>query len=47
MRRELYPEGWEQIALRVKEEADWKCECCGKQCRRPESRSISTRGHSQ
>lgn len=35
MRRELYPDDWEQIAFRVKEEADWKCECCGKQCRRP------------
>ena len=35
MQRELYPENWEEIALAVKEEADWKCEGCGKQCRRP------------
>lgn len=35
MRRELYPANWEQIALAVKERADWKCEGCGKQCRRP------------
>ena len=35
MQRELYPDNWEDIALAVKEDADWKCECCGKQCRRP------------
>lgn len=35
MRRELYPDDWEDIAFAVKEEADWKCEWCGKQCRRP------------
>jgi 5-methylcytosine-specific restriction endonuclease McrA len=33
--RELYPENWEEIAFEVKEEAGWKCEYCGKQCRRP------------
>lgn len=35
MQRELYPDDWERIALAVKEEADWRCECCGRQCRRP------------
>ena len=30
-----YPEEWPTIALSIKEEADWQCECCGKQCRRP------------
>jgi hypothetical protein len=30
-----YPENWNEIALAVKIEADWQCECCGKQCRRP------------
>lgn len=30
-----YPEDWPEIALQVKEEADWQCEKCGKQCRRP------------
>ncbi len=35
MRRELYPADWNQIALAVKEDADWRCEGCGKQCRRP------------
>lgn len=35
MQRELYPDDWEEIAMAVKEEADWKCEECGMQCRRP------------
>lgn len=35
MERNRYPEDWQQIATAVKEEADWKCEECGKQCRRP------------
>lgn len=30
-----YPDNWEEIALRIKEAADWKCETCGLQCRRP------------
>ena len=30
-----YPENWPEIALEIKEEAQWQCECCGKQCRRP------------
>lgn len=30
-----YPPTWKEIALAVKEEADWQCEMCGKQCRRP------------
>jgi len=36
MNYELYPDNWEAIARAVKEEADWMCECCGKQCRRPD-----------
>lgn len=35
MDRKRYPKDWRRIAARVKEEADWKCEICGKQCRRP------------
>lgn len=31
-----YPPDWDCIAFRVKEAADWKCQICGKQCRRPE-----------
>ena len=33
--RSLYPSDWETIALEVKESVGWKCEECGKQCRRP------------
>lgn len=29
MKRELYPEDWEQISLGVKERAGWQCEWCG------------------
>ena len=35
MDRKRYPANWDEIAFRVKEEADWKCEECGLQCRRP------------
>jgi hypothetical protein len=31
-----YPDNWKEIALAIKIEADWQCEKCGKQCRRPE-----------
>ena len=30
-----YPLDWNQIALRIKEEANWTCRDCGMQCRRP------------
>lgn len=35
MERHRYPDNWDEIATQVKEEAGWKCEECGKQCRRP------------
>ena len=35
MEKRRYPPNWKAIATAVKEEADWKCEGCGKQCRRP------------
>ena len=35
MQRELYPVDWEEIAFAKKERAGWKCEACGKQCRKP------------
>lgn len=35
MEKDRYPKDWKQIATQVKEEAGWKCEECGKQCRRP------------
>ena len=30
-----YPPDWREIALAVKESAGWRCEECGRQCRRP------------
>ena len=30
-----YPKNWREIAFAVKNAADWKCQECGKQCRRP------------
>lgn len=35
MQRDLYPPDWEEIARRVKDTAGWRCEECGRQCRRP------------
>lgn len=35
MEKHRYPKDWKQIATQVKEKAGWKCEECGKQCRRP------------
>lgn len=35
MQRELYPSNWEAIALAKKQASEWKCEVCGKQCRKP------------
>jgi hypothetical protein len=31
-----YPKTWPEIALAIKIEAQWQCECCGKQCRTPD-----------
>lgn len=31
-----YPKDWKQIALQVKEEANWTCQECGRPCRRPD-----------
>ena len=35
MERRRYPRDWDEIAFRVKEEAGWRCQVCGKDCRRP------------
>lgn len=35
MDRSKYPPDWDAIAKAIKEAADWRCESCGKQCRRP------------
>ena len=31
----LYPPDWRVIATCIKEAVDWKCQGCGKRCRRP------------
>ena len=35
MNRARYPDDWEAIATAIKEAADWRCQRCGRQCRRP------------
>jgi 5-methylcytosine-specific restriction endonuclease McrA len=35
MERSRYPDNWEAIALQVKESANWVCQNCGRQCRKP------------
>jgi hypothetical protein len=35
MERNLYPPNWEDISTRKKESVAWRCEECGKQCRKP------------
>ena len=35
MNRADYPGNWDEIARAVKDGADWRCEECGRQCRRP------------
>lgn len=35
MDKRRYPLQWQSIAKSVKDRAEWKCEQCGKQCRRP------------
>jgi hypothetical protein len=36
MDRKLYPKDWDAIAYRIKERANWCCEECGQQCKRPD-----------
>lgn len=40
MDRSLYPDNWDDIATKVKEEADWCCEECGRVCRPPGQRWV-------
>ena len=35
MERERYPADWKVIAREIKDRAGWRCQVCGKQCRRP------------
>lgn len=34
MDRRLYPANWDEIALQIKEAANWSCQQCGRECRR-------------
>lgn len=36
MDRSLYPKDWKWIALKVKEDADWCCQECGRPCKTPD-----------
>ena len=35
MIRARYPDNWDEIALQVKDVANWRCTQCGKPCRKP------------
>ena len=35
MDKKRYPTNWKDIAKKIKDEAGWKCQQCGKQCRKP------------
>ncbi|MEM8611176.1 MAG: hypothetical protein AAGF93_04080 [Cyanobacteria bacterium P01_H01_bin.105] len=35
MDRSLYPENWDELALAIKTEANWRCTECGRPCRHP------------
>ena len=35
MKRELYPENWNAIALSIKDAANWRCQECDRPCRKP------------
>lgn len=35
MDKKRYPKNWKDISLRIKQDADWICQECGRQCRKP------------
>jgi len=35
MKRELYPDNWEEISLSIRTAAGWKCEFCGAENSKP------------
>lgn len=35
MDKARYPANWKEIAMKIKEDAGWKCQNCGAQCRKP------------
>ncbi len=38
--RDRYPDNWEEIALQVKEKAEWTCQRCGLECFPPNYQDI-------
>ncbi len=38
MEKNRYPADWKKIAFAVKQAAGWRCQQCGKQCRKPGER---------
>lgn len=36
--KSLYSDNWNSLALEIKEAAQWRCSCCGKQCYKPGER---------
>jgi len=42
MKRELYPDDWEAISLRIRERAGWRCEWCGVEYGQPNPITGST-----
>lgn len=36
MNRDLYPQNWDAIARKIKDDAGWRCEECGRPCKRPD-----------
>jgi hypothetical protein len=36
----LYPDDWQRIASEIKVICAWRCQACGKQCRRPGEMSL-------
>jgi 5-methylcytosine-specific restriction endonuclease McrA len=43
MKREKYPDNWDEIAAAIKEATGWKCQSCGKQCYLPGVKVSDTR----
>ena len=35
MDKKRYPKNWKNISLKIKQDAGWICQECGKQCRKP------------
>lgn len=40
MDRSRYPQNWPEIAQQIKDEANWTCQNCGRECKRPNERRL-------